>query len=442
MPDTAAATALAAAWPDDRAQHAIIAGAVIVFIFFGVLGTWAALARLDAAAIAPAVVKVDGNRKSVQHLQGGIIKELRIKEGDLVTAGQALIVLDDVQAQAAVDVLSKQYTAFRAQEARLLAERSRAGAINFPEELKSRSDDPDVAQTMQTQSALFESRRAALTGQIGVLKQRISQTREQVTGMQGQLTAQQRQLESTQNELSGLRDLFKRGYVPRQRMLELERSAAALEGQAAEFSSNMMRARQAMEELNLQIIQLQTDRTNQVEGDLRDVQIRVLETAPKLQAARNTLERTQIRAPYSGYIVGLTAYSIGGVVAPGEKIMDIVPDQNGVMVEATVNVDDIRDVRPGMRAEVRLTAYKQRTTPIIFGQVRNVSADRMTDTRTGAGYYVVQIKLDEQDLKRYGDIKLVPGMAAEVSIPTRARTALDYLVRPLTDSLNRSFRQR
>jgi len=230
--------------------------------------------------------------------------------------------------------------------------------------------------------------------------------------------------------------------VPRQRMLELERAAAALEGQAAEFSANVMRARQLIEELNLQIVQLQTDRTNQVENDLRDVQMRVLETVPRLQAARDTLERTQIRAPYSGYIVGLTAYSIGGVIARGEKIMDIVPDQDGLIVEATVNVDDIRDVRPGMRAEVRLTAYKQRTTPLIFGEVKRVSADRMTDTRTGAAFYLVQIKLDEQELKRNGDIKLVPGMAAEVSIPTGARTALDYLVRPLTDSLNRSFRER
>src|SRR5262245_18034403 len=442
MQRNAAATTAAASWPDDRARHAIIAGATIVVIFFGVLGGWAALARLDAAAIAPAVIKVEGNRKSVQHLEGGIIKELRVKEGDQVQAGQTLIVLDDVQARATVDVLSKQYTAFRAQEARLMAERSGAASVAFPEELKSRSAAPDVALVMQTQRALFESRLATVSGQMGVLRQRISQTREQVTGMQGQLTAHQRQIESTQNELTGLRDLFKRGYVPRQRMLELERSAAALEGQAAEFSANMMRARQLIGELELQIVQLRTDRANQVETELRDVQVRVLEAVPRLQAARDTLERTQIRAPYSGYIVGLTAYSIGGVVARGEKIMDIVPDQNGLTVEATVNVDDIKDVRPGMRAEVRLTAYKQRTTPIIFGEVRNVSADRMTDTRTGAGYYVVQIKLDEQDLKRHGDIKLVPGMAAEVSIPTGARTALDYLVRPLTDSLNRSFRQR
>ena len=442
MPANTVTSPLSASWPDDSARHATLTGLALVVFFFGVLGAWAAIARLDAAAIAPAVIKVDGNRKSVQHLEGGIIKQLNVKEGDQVEAGQTLIVLDDVQARAAVDVLNKQYTAYRAQEARLLAERAGSATIAFPEELKSAAEGSDAALVMQTQRALFESRRATLNGQIGLLRQRIAQTREQVTGMQGQLTAQQRQLESTQNELVGLRELFKKGYVQRQRLLELERSASALEGQAAEFSANVMRARQLIEELNLQIAQIQTDRASQVDSDLRDVQVHVLETVPRLQAARDTLERTQIRAPYSGYVVGLTAYSIGGVINRGDRIMDIVPDHNGLVVEARVNVDDIRDLRPGNRAEVRLTAYKQRTTPIVFGEVKSVSADRMTDPRTGAAFYLVQIKLDEQELKRHADIRLVPGMAAEVSIPTGARTALDYLVRPLTDSLNRSFRQR
>lgn len=429
-------------WPDDSARSVIISGLVLIGLFFGVIGTWAAFAPLDSAAVAGAVIKVEGNRKSVQHLEGGIVKELRVREGDAVKEGQVLIVLDNAQAQATYDVLRKQHLELLAQEARLKAERSGAGSVTYPKELTDLQSEPEVAAVMRGETALFNSRRATLQGQIELTRRRISQTREQITGLRGQNAAQQRQLESTREELRGLRDLFSRGYVPRQRMMELDRQAAALEGQAADSAAQIVRLGQQVEELNLQITQIQTDRMQQVDNDVRDVHARLLEALPKLQAARDVLERGEIRAPYSGKIVGLNVFGKGSVIGRGEKLLDIVPDTGELVVEANLGVDDIKDVRPGMRAEVRLTAYKQRTVPIVFGEVTHVSADRLTDSKTGTPYYLVQIKLDENDLKRYGGIKLIPGMAAEVAIPTGKRTALDYLIRPLTDSLNRSFRER
>ena len=419
----------------------MIAGAAIMAAFFLGLGGWAAFAPLNSAAVAPAVVKVEGNRKSVQHLEGGIVKELRVSEGDKVATEQTLILLDDTQARAAVDVYSKQYDELTAQEARLIAERDGAAAVQFPQALIARRAEPDVAAIIAGQTNLFKSRRTTLTGTVDVLRKKISQTQEQIVGLEGQAAAYKRQLQSTHNENNGLRDLFKKGYVPRQRMLELERSEAALEGQIAEVSSNILRARQSIEEVNVQIVQAQSDRLAQVANDLRDVQVKLLEIGPKVSSAKETLRRTEIRSPYAGVVVGLTAFSVGGVISPGEKIMDVVPEKGGLIVEATVAPEDVKDLHVGMRAEVHLTAYKQRTVPIIHGKVLQVSADRLTDTKTGAGYYLAQVKVDEQELAELKDVRLAPGMPALVMIPTGERSALDYLLRPLTDSLRKSFRE-
>ena len=426
---------------DDSARSAMVAGAAIMAAFFVGLGGWAAFAPLNSAAVAPAVVKVEGNRKSVQHLEGGIVKELRVREGDKVASDQTLILLDDTQARAAVDVFSKQYDELTAQEARLITERDGAATVKFPPALIARQAEPDVAAIIAGQTNLFKSRRTTLTGTFDVLRKKISQTQEQIVGLEGQAAAYKRQLQSTHNENNGLRDLFKKGYVPRQRMLELERSEAALEGQIAEVSANILRARQSIEEVNVQIVQAQSDRLAQVANDLRDVQVKLLEIGPKVSSARETLRRTEIRSPYPGVVVGLTAFSVGGVISPGEKIMDVVPEKGGLIVEATVAPEDVKDLHVGMSAEVHLTAYKQRTVPIIHGKVLQVSADRLTDTKTGAGYYLAQVKVDEQELAELKDVRLAPGMPALVMIPTGERSALDYLLRPLTDSLRKSFRE-
>lgn len=427
---------------DDDARAPILAGIAVMVAFFVGLGGWAAFAPLNSAAIAQAVIKVEGNRKSVQHLEGGIIRELRVREGDRVEAGQVVILLDDSQTRAAVDVLAKQFAELTAQEARLHAERDDTPLITFPQDLLTRRMDTEVASIIDGQTNLFKSRRASLLGQIDVFRKRIAQTREQIAGYEGQRDSYRRQLESMRDENKGLIDLFKQGYVPRQRMLELERSAAGLEGQIADASANIVRSRQLIEELNVQILQTQSDRMAQVANDLRDVQVRLLEIGPKLQAARETLKRAEIRSPYSGQVIGLSVFSVGGVIAPGEKIMDVVPEKGGLIVEATVSPDDVKDVHSGMRAEVHLTAYKQRAIPIIHGTVGQVSADRLIDAKTGTGYYLAQVKVDEKELAELKHVRLSPGMPAMVMIPTGERTALDYLLRPLTESISKSFREK
>jgi membrane fusion protein, epimerase transport system len=427
---------------DDDPRRPIIAGLVILGVFVGALGIWSAVAPVSSAVIAPAVVKVEGNRKSVQHLDGGIVKELRVKEGDKVEAGQALIVLDDTQALGAVGVLRKQHDDLRAQEARLLAERDGASTVSFPVALTGRRTDSDVDTLLRAQENMFVSRQTALAGQVSLLKQKVAQTREQIIGSKAVLTSREQQLDSTRGELTGLRDLFKKGYVPRQRMLELERSGAELEGQVGEVKANVARAYQTINEATLQIAQLQADRAAQVAGDLRDVQAKLAELGPKLKVAEDTLARTEIRAPYSGYVVGMTVFGVGGVIARGEKIMDIVPDTKALAVEATVNVEDIEGVHPGMEAQVRLTAYTQRSTPSLRAYITQVSADRLTDNRSGQSYYAVQAKVPAEELAKQENVKLFPGMPAMLVIPTGERTVLDYLLKPLTESINKAMREK
>ena len=428
--------------PMQEARRYMVYGAIIIAVFFGAAGTWSALAPLSSAVIASAVVKVEGNRKSVQHLDGGIVKELRVKDGDRVETGETLIVLDDTQALGALNVFQKQYDDLRAQEVRLTAERDGLDHVAFPDELSSRGEEPDVATLLRAQEGLFASRRAALAGQVSLLREKIAQTREQISGSKAVLLSRTRQLDSTQNEVKGLRDLYKRGYVPRQRMLELERAGAELEGQVGESKANIAKAYQAISEATLQIAQLRNDRAAQIANDLREVQAKLAELGPRLKVARDTLDRTQIRAPYSGHVVGLTVFSVGGVINRGERIMDIVPENNSLAVEGTVNVEDIEGLHPGMDAQVRLTAYTRRSTPVMKAKITQVSADRLTDSRTGQNYYSVQAKIDSKQLAEYPNIRLFPGMPAMLVIPTGERTALDYLLKPFTESINRAMREK
>jgi HlyD family type I secretion membrane fusion protein len=426
---------------DGSARSSIVAGAAIMVVFFVGFGGWAAVAPLSSAIIAPAVIKVEGNRKSVQHLEGGIVRELLVRDGDRVQTGQILVVLDAISARAALGLHTRQHTELRAQEARLLAEQANAVSLSFPHDMVADSADAQVVSVLEAQRNLFKTRQATLSGQISVMRQKIAQTREQITGAEGQLVAQREQLESIRNELQGLKLLFEQGYVPRQRMLELERVAAAFEGQVIETAANIVKYKQSIEELNLQINQLRTDRMQQIAGELRDVQLRLIEVEPRLHMAREALRRVTVTAPSSGTVVGLTVFTEGGVVAAGEKIMEIVPDSGDLIVEATINVEDQKDMSPGMEAEVHLIAYKQRSSPVVRGRVTHVSADRLTDQRSGTGYYLAQVKVDQTEVQRMNEFRMTPGMPALVIVPTGDRTALDYLLQPLTDSFNRAFRE-
>jgi HlyD family type I secretion membrane fusion protein len=288
----------------------------------------------------------------------------------------------------------------------------------------------------------FESRRAAIEGQRSVLREKIAQLEHQIVGGQAQVKSFQAQLVSVRNEMESLAPLVKQGLIARPRFLQLERTAASLEGQSADMDANIAKARQAIAEQQQQIAQLDNDRLAEVTRDLRDTQAKLLEVIPRMTNAQVVLGRTEIRSPYAGRVVGLTVFSVGAVIGRGEKILDVVPDRDSLVIEAQIAVESISDVKPHARAEIHLTAYQQRIVPVVPGEVIQVSADRLTDSRTGQSYYTALVRVDEAELAKIPNVKLYPGMPATVMIPTVERTAFIYLVGPLIMSFNQAFRQR
>lgn len=438
---TAGAGATTDGAPSDSARGSIVAGIVILLVFFGGLGWWAFTAPLNSAIIGEAVVKVEGNRKSVQHLDGGIVRELRVADGARVAAGDVLLVLDDTEVRAEHDILARQDAIFRATEARLLAELGGAEAIAFPPEIAGRMDDPAVRTAVEAQQNEFESRQATLAGDIRILEQRLSQLREETAGNAAQERSYREQLASVREERASLEDLYVKGLIAKPRLLQLERTATGLEGQIAATAASTAAAGQAMAEYQRQIEQVRKARMAEVATRLSDVQSRLLDLAPRLQAAEAALGRMEVRSPYSGDVVDLAVHSVGAVIGRGERILDIVPDSTALVVEARIGVSDIADLHPGMDAEVHFTSYKQRLIPVIHGTVAKVSADRLTDERAGLAYYLAEVAVDPAELAASPEIQLYPGMPATVMVTTRERTAMDYILGPLVASFDRSFRQ-
>lgn len=428
--------------PSDSYWRAALCGWLIIALFFGGFGAWAAFAPLNGAVVANGVVKVEGNRKSVQHLDGGIVKDLRVKEGDRVGAGDVLIVLDDTQARAEFEVLSEQYLVLRATEVRLLAELAGETDLVMPPELAARKQDFYARNIWAGQIKQFESRRAALEGQRQVIGEKIHQLASQIDGAIAQASAFTEQSISVRVEAESVAPLVEKMLLPRPRLLQLERTASGLEGQAAEAKANIAKFRQAIAEQELQITQLGNDRSAEVTKDLREVHAKLAEVLPKRASAEAVLGRMEIRSPYAGRVVALNVFSIGGVIQRGEKILDIVPDDDGLTVEVQIAVEDISEVHPGSAAELSLTAYKQRIVPTIRGEVLRVSADRLTDPKTNNSYFVASVQPNFGDLVQLPGVSLEAGMPVSVMVATEARTALDYIVGPLTMSFRQALRQK
>lgn len=427
---------------DDSAWRSALAGWLIIALFFGGLGSWAAFAPLSSAVVSSGVVKVDGNRKSVQHLDGGIVKDLRVREGDHVTAGDVLIVLDDTQTRAEYDVLSEQYVVLRATNARLLARLANQDHLEIPPDLAARSGDPHVKSIWDGQVRQFESRRVSTEGQRRIIGEKIRQLESQIEGAKAQVKSFIAQSHSVDAEAASIAPLVKKGVLPRMRLLELQRTGYSLKGQIADSEANIAKFKQAIAEQEHQISQLSNDRMVEASRDLRDTQARLVEVMPKLKNAEAALSRMEIRAPYTGRVVGLSVFSIGGVIRPGDKILDIVPDDQQLTVEIHVAVEDISDIHPGMKAQLQLTAYKQGMVPTINGEVINVSADRLSDPKTDNSYYTATVRPDSAELADLSDVHLQPGMPVSVMVPTEERTAFDYIIGPVAMSFHQAFRQR
>jgi HlyD family type I secretion membrane fusion protein len=425
-----------------NARGPIWVGVAIVALFFGGLGSWAALAPLAGAIVAEGVVKVEANRQAVQHLDGGLVRQILVKEGELVKQDQVLLRLDETAAKANVDVLASQLDALRSLEARLLAERDGHDHITFPGELAARQYEPQTAGMLTGQINLFEARRRAFEGQRLLQQQKIAQMNEQIGGYDAQVRSQQRQMALIEEEAKGTRELWQKGYAPKTKVLALDRTTASLDGQRGELVANIARSKQQIGEAQLQILQLTKDRLSEVADQLRDAQTKLLDVEPRLRTARDVLDHLELKAPRAGFVVGLTAFTLGGVIAKGDHVLDIVPLESPLVVEGQVQPQDIEGLQPGLPAEVHLSAYKQRNVPKIRGTVTKVSADRLTDQRTNQPYYQIQVMLDADELAALPGVQLQPGMPAEITVPTKERTALDYLLAPLTAGFNKSLRER
>ena len=419
----------------------LLAAAIIILIFFGGFGTWAALAPLDSAALAPGRVTVASNRKTIQHLEGGIVKNLLVKEGDAVAGGQILIQLDDTQARARLELLLGRYDNLLATEARLMAERVSAAGIRFPDSLTSRRDQPQVAKLLDAETALFEVRRRSIEGRIRIFHKRIAQLKKEISGLAAQVAAEDDQLVLIADERLSLETLFKKGVVGKSRLLRLKREEAKLKGDRGEHLSLITKARQRIGEPELEIIDIKNKMLNQVVGGLHDTQAELVEVSERLKAAEDILVRSDIRAPQAGVVMGLNVHTEAGVIAPGQRLLDIVPEDDTLVIEAQVTPNDIDVVYAGLPAQVRLTAFKQRNTPMLEGKLTRVSADSFTDERSGASYFLARVAIDAVELKKLDGRELYPGMGAEVMIKTGKRTTMDYILAPLTDSLRQAFRE-
>lgn len=416
-------------------------GLWVLFVVFGIFGLWSACAPLKTAAVAPGSVALDSNKKTIQHLEGGIIKDILVKEGDFVKAGQPLILLDETNAKARYDIVLSQMRAFRANEQRLIAERDSLEKPDFDIPLLKDKDNPDIATIINTQNRMFESRQQAVEGEINVLQQKIKQAQEEIGGLQAQEAAARKQLSYLNEEIATVQKLVEKGQALRPRLLALQRAASDIAGRQGEYSANIARAKQSITEAEVQIINVKNNRQNEVAKELRDVQTQIADFQERLKAAEDVFNRIAIVAPQAGEVTGLMFHTKGGVIQPGVPIMDIVPQDDKLIIEARVSPLDIDVVHTGLPARIRLSAYKTRRVPTLDGEVVTVSADRFVDKATNIPYYLARVEIDNDELKELHEVDLYPGMPADVLIVTGQRTLLSYLLNPIGDSFFRAFRE-
>lgn len=417
-------------------QRLVAIGAVSLILGFGGLGAWATFAPLRSAALAPGVVKVASERKTVQHLEGGIVKDILVKEAQVVDAGQVLLRLDDVAARARFAMLQSGHDALSAEYARLEAERDGSTTLVFPTALQARRGDPRIASLLDGEMQLFASRRAAMHGQFSVLRQRKQQNEEKITGRMTQLEATQTKLTYVAEEIKGAESLMADGMYTKPRYFALKRAEADLNGDTGRLRADIAETQALNGETDLRIMDMRNQLQKEANDKLQDLRAKLDDLGERLKAAADTLARTEIVARQAGTVIGLQVHTIGGVVKPGANILDIVPKDDVMIVQANVRPQDIDRVHKGMPAEVRFTAFNARATPVFPGAVSRVSADRFTDAGRGEAYYVAQIEIDP---KQVTGLTLQPGMPAEVYIVTGERTALDYITRPIREQMQRGM---
>lgn len=412
-------------------------GFAIIFVVFGLFGTWAAVAPLDSAANAPGVVTVQTYRKTVQHLEGGIVKELLVHDGDMVKAGDPLIILDDSQLNAEYEMNRSQLIAAKATEARLRAERDDKDRINFGDAIEPDTTRGQEAQFSETQ--VFNARRSARLGEISVLQERIGQLNEQIRGLEAVIGTKRNLVKSYSGEVGELSTLLAKGFVDKQRLLDQQRRLDTMQSEIADHQSNITRIRLQINETKLQIVQHNKDFNSEVVRQLSETQTKVFDLQERTAAIKDRLSRSVIRAPEGGMVLGMTVHTIGGVVRAATPLLDIVPSVSDLIVEVHVQPVDIDRIGVGKPAKIRFSAFNSSTTPEIDGEVVRISADRLTDERTGMPYYLARIKVTEEGQRKLGDRKLQPGMPADALISTGERTMLQYILQPARNAIAESL---
>ncbi|HYM03541.1 MAG TPA: HlyD family type I secretion periplasmic adaptor subunit [Stellaceae bacterium] len=435
--------------PMPRISRLLTTGAVVMGVFLGGFGTWSAFAPLESAAMAPGVVEVESARKVVQHLECGIISQILVHDGDHVSEGQALVRLDDTKARTSYASVEGQVFDLMARQARLLAERDGKDTIMFPDELAARAaQDSQIGQVVSGQRSILAARRKLLDSKVSAIREKIQQTNEEIRGLHAQDNAVAQKLEFTRAEIEGARKLLDQGLERKPHLLQLQRDQAETEGSRGQIAAQIARAQQTIAESEVNILTLRNDSANEVAQQLRETEGKLHELQEQLRAAADVLSRIEVRAPEAGVVTDLRVHTPGGVVKPGDALLDLIPGADKLIIKARVRPEDTDLVRPGLTAYVRLLPYKQRRTPPIEGKVTYVSADRHVDERpepgqpAGQSYFQAKIEVSKAALDDLPGVEMIPGMPAEVMIKTGKSTVALYALSPLLDSFDHAFREK
>ncbi len=417
-------------------------GVTLSVLLAGAVGTWAATARLSGAVIAQGTLVVASSVKKVQHPTGGVVGEMRVREGDWVMAGDVLIRLDSTAARTERQIIAKQIDELLARQARHQAEQADAKELAFPAEIESRRAEPDVAAILDGEDRLFMIRIVARDGEKAQLRENIAELRQEIGGLHDQIVAKDEQLALIERELGGMRQLFDQKLVGFTRVAALERDKAALKGERGQHVASVASVKGRIAEAELKIIQVDHDMRSEVSRELAEIRARLSELAERRVAAEDELARLDLRAPQDGIVHQLDVRTVGGVVRPGDVVMEIVPFNDQLVVETRVSPQDINDIHVGQVAALRFSGLNSRTTPEIDGEVNQIAADVTQDPQSGASYYKVRIAVAVKELDRMEGVRPVPGMPVEAFVKTQDRTALAYLTQPLTDQFARAFREK
>jgi HlyD family secretion protein len=426
---------------DSLKKHCLAVAIAAVILIFG-LGGWATTTEFSGAVIAQGQLVVDSNVKKVQHPTGGVVGELRVRDGTAVEAGDILMRLDDTQTRANLAIVTKALDDNAARQAREEAERDGRDQISFPKDLLDRMDREDVARSVNGEQTQFEIRRQTRNGQRAQLKERVTQAREEISGYESQIKSKIKQVEWITKELEGVNDLWQQHLVPYTRVTSLEREKERLDGERGQLIASIAQSKGKIAETELQILQIDQDMRTEVGKDMADIRGKVAELVEKRISAEDQLKRIDIRAPQSGMVHQLTVHTVGGVVSPGEQIMLIVPSLDLLTVEAKIQPQDIDQVHLGQTARLRFSSFNQRTTPELNGVVKDISADVSEDQKTGTHYYTLRIGVPPSEIARLGEQKLLPGMPVEAFVQTSPRTVMSFLIKPLNDQIAHAFREK